>query len=497
MTIYQNIIGGNAVAGDMGTQPIYNPATGEQIAEVTLSGAAIVNQAVVAAEEALPGWANMPPLKRARVMFAYKELLEANLEKVAQAICTQHGKTLEDAKGEVIRGIEVVEFACGIPHLLRGDYTRNVGPAIDSYSDRQPLGVVAGITPFNFPAMVPMWMFPMAIACGNTFILKPSERDPAAPQLILELMHEAGLPAGVLNIVNGGKPAVNAILHHPSVKAISFVGSTPIAEYVYQTGTANGKRVQALGGAKNHMVIMPDADMDQAVDALMGAGYGSAGERCMAISVAVPVGQDTADRLVEKLAPRVSGIKIGVWNDPDAEMGPLVTEQHKDKVLGYINKGVEEGANLVVDGRDFALQGYENGYFVGGTLFDHVTTDMTIYREEIFGPVVCVARADSFDQAVSMVNDHEYGNGTAIFTRDGDAARSYADQIQVGMVGINVPIPVPVAYHSFGGWKRSLFGDHGAYGMEAVRFYTKLKTVTSRWPTGVRSGAQFNFPLNN
>ena len=497
MTIYQNIIGGNAVAGDMGTQPIYNPATGEQIAEVTLSSAAIVDQAVAAAQEALPGWANTPPLKRARVMFAYKELLEANLEKVAEAICTQHGKTLEDAKGEVIRGIEVVEFACGIPHLLRGDYTRNVGPAIDSYSDRQPLGVVAGITPFNFPAMVPMWMFPMAIACGNTFILKPSERDPAAPQLILELMQEAGLPAGVLNIVNGGKPAVDAILHHPSVKAVSFVGSTPIAEYVYQTGTANGKRVQALGGAKNHMVIMPDADMDQAVDALMGAGYGSAGERCMAISVAVPVGQDTADRLVEKLAPRVSGIKIGTWNDPDAEMGPLVTEQHKDKVLGYINKGVEEGANLVVDGRDFALQGYENGYFVGGTLFDHVTTDMTIYREEIFGPVVCVARADSFDQAVSMVNDHVYGNGTAIFTRDGDAARSYADQIQVGMVGVNVPIPVPVAYHSFGGWKRSLFGDHGAYGMEAVRFYTKLKTVTSRWPTGIRSGAQFNFPLNN
>jgi malonate-semialdehyde dehydrogenase (acetylating)/methylmalonate-semialdehyde dehydrogenase len=497
MTIYQNIIGGNAVAGDMGTQPIYNPATGEQIAEVTLSSAAIVDQAVAAAQEVLPGWANTPPLKRARVMFAYKELLEANLEKVAEAICTQHGKTLEDAKGEVIRGIEVVEFACGIPHLLRGDYTRNVGPAIDSYSDRQPLGVVAGITPFNFPAMVPMWMFPMAIACGNTFILKPSERDPAAPQLILELMQEAGLPAGVLNIVNGGKPAVDAILHHPSVKAVSFVGSTPIAEYVYQTGTANGKRVQALGGAKNHMVIMPDADMDQAVDALMGAGYGSAGERCMAISVAVPVGQDTADRLVEKLAPRVSGIKIGTWNDPDAEMGPLVTEQHKDKVLGYINKGVEEGANLVVDGRDFALQGYENGYFVGGTLFDHVTTDMTIYREEIFGPVVCVARADSFDQAVSMVNDHEYGNGTAIFTRDGDAARSYADQIQVGMVGVNVPIPVPVAYHSFGGWKRSLFGDHGAYGMEAVRFYTKLKTVTSRWPTGIRSGAQFNFPLNN
>jgi malonate-semialdehyde dehydrogenase (acetylating)/methylmalonate-semialdehyde dehydrogenase len=497
MTVYQNIIGGEAVSGDLGTQPIFNPATGEQIAEVTLSGDAIVDQAVSAALKALPDWANTPPLKRARVMFAYKELLEANLEKVAQAISTQHGKTLEDAKGEVIRGIEVVEFACGIPHLLRGDYTRNVGPAIDSYSDRQPLGVVAGITPFNFPAMVPMWMFPMAIACGNTFILKPSERDPAAPQMILELMQEAGLPAGVLNIVNGGKPAVDAILHHPSIKAVSFVGSTPIAEYVYQTGTANGKRVQALGGAKNHMVIMPDADMDQAVDALMGAGYGSAGERCMAISVAVPVGQETADRLVEKLAPRVSGIKIGTWDDPDAEMGPLVTAQHKDKVLGYINKGVEEGAKLVVDGRDFALQGYENGYFVGGSLFDHVTTDMTIYREEIFGPVVSVARADSFDQAVSMVNAHEFGNGTAIFTRDGDAARSYADQIEIGMVGINVPIPVPVAYHSFGGWKRSLFGDHGAYGMEAVRFYTRLKTVTSRWPTGIRSGAQFNFPLNN
>jgi malonate-semialdehyde dehydrogenase (acetylating)/methylmalonate-semialdehyde dehydrogenase len=497
MTVYQNIIGGEAVSGDLGTQPIFNPATGEQIAEVTLSGDAIVDQAVSAALKALPDWANTPPLKRARVMFAYKELLEANLEKVAQAISTQHGKTLEDAKGEVIRGIEVVEFACGIPHLLRGDYTRNVGPAIDSYSDRQPLGVVAGITPFNFPAMVPMWMFPMAIACGNTFILKPSERDPAAPQMILELMQEAGLPAGVLNIVNGGKPAVDAILHHPSIKAVSFVGSTPIAEYVYQTGTANGKRVQALGGAKNHMVIMPDADMDQAVDALMGAGYGSAGERCMAISVAVPVGQETADLLVEKLAPRVSGIKIGTWDDPDAEMGPLVTAQHKDKVLGYINKGVEEGAKLLVDGRDFALQGYENGYFVGGSLFDHVTTDMTIYCEEIFGPVVSVARADSFDQAVSMVNAHEFGNGTAIFTRDGDAARSYADQIEIGMVGINVPIPVPVAYHSFGGWKRSLFGDHGAYGMEAVRFYTRLKTVTSRWPTGIRSGAQFNFPLNN
>ena len=497
MSEFKNLINGKAVDGDAGTQPVFNPATGEETGTVHLSGKGIVDQAVEAANAALPEWSNMPPLKRARIMFKYKELLEANLDQIAEAISKQHGKTKEDARGEVIRGIEVVEFACGIPHLLRGDYTRNVGPAIDSYSDRQPLGVCAGITPFNFPAMVPMWMFPMSIACGNTFILKPSERDPGAPELIIDLLHQAGLPAGVVNIVNGGKDAVDAILTHPQIKAVSFVGSTPIAEYVYSTGTANGKRVQALGGAKNHMVIMPDADLDQAVDALMGAGYGSAGERCMAISVAVPVGQETADRLVEKLAPRVSSIKVGPWDDPDAEMGPLVTKQHLDKVSGYIDQGVKEGANLVVDGRGFSLQGYENGYFIGGSLFDNVTTDMTIYKEEIFGPVLSVARADSFDQAVKMVNEHEFGNGTAIFTRDGDAARSYADQIEIGMVGINVPIPVPVAYHSFGGWKRSIFGDHGAYGMEAVRFYTRLKTITSRWPTGIRSGAQFNFPLNN
>ena len=497
MSVYKNIIAGEFVDGDQGSQPVFNPATGEEIASVMLSGAGVVDKAVAAAKAALPGWANTPPLKRARIMFNYKALLEENLDALAEAISTQHGKTKEDARGEVIRGIEVVEFACGIPHLLRGDYTRNVGPAVDSFSDRQPLGVVAGITPFNFPAMVPMWMFPMAIACGNTFILKPSERDPAAPQLALELLQEAGLPKGVMNIVNGGKDAVDAILHHKDIKAVSFVGSTPIAEYVYTTGTANGKRVQALGGAKNHMVIMPDADMDQAVDALMGAGYGSAGERCMAISVAVPVGEQTADRLIEKLAPRVSGIKIGPWDDPDAEMGPLITKDAYDRVSGYIDAGVKEGADLVVDGRGFSLQGYENGYFIGGSLFDHVTTDMSIYREEIFGPVVSVVRADSFDTAVKMVNDHEYGNGTAIFTRDGDAARTFADGIEIGMVGINVPIPVPVAYHSFGGWKRSLFGDHSAYGMEGVRFYTRLKTVTSRWPTGIRSGAQFNFPLND
>jgi len=497
MKTYRNLINGEYVDGDAGSQPIFNPATGEETGSVTLSGAGIVNKAVEAAKAALPGWANTPPLKRARIMFNYKQLLEENLDALAEAISTQHGKTREDARGEVIRGIEVVEFACGIPHLLRGDYTRNVGPAIDSYSDRQPLGVMAGITPFNFPAMVPMWMFPMAIACGNTFILKPSERDPAAPQLAIELLEQAGLPKGVANIVNGGKEAVDAILTHPDIKGVSFVGSTPIAEYVYATGTANGKRVQALGGAKNHMVIMPDADMDQAVDALMGAGYGSAGERCMAVSVAVPVGKETADRLVEKLAPKVSAIKVGPWNDPEAEMGPLITRQHLEKVSGYIDAGVKEGADLVVDGRGFSLQGYENGYFIGGSLFDNVTTDMSIYKEEIFGPVLSVVRADTFETAVKMVNDHEYGNGTAIFTRDGDAARSYADQIEIGMVGINVPIPVPVAYHSFGGWKRSLFGDHGAYGMEAVRFYTRLKTVTSRWPTGIRAGAQFNFPLNN
>lgn len=496
MTVYKNIINGDYIDGDAGSQPIFNPSTGEETGSVMLSGKGVVDQAVAAAKTALPEWANTPPLKRARIMFKYKELLEANLEALAEAVSRQHGKTFEDAKGEVVRGIEVVEFACGIPHLLRGDYTRNVGPAIDSYSDRQPLGVMAGITPFNFPAMVPMWMFPMAIACGNCFILKPSERDPAAPQMACELLAQAGLPKGVMNIVQGGKEAVDAILTHPDIKGVSFVGSTPIAEYVYTTGTAHGKRVQALGGAKNHMIIMPDADLEQAADALMGAGYGSAGERCMAISVAIPVGAETADRLVEKLTPRVEGLKVGPWDDPDAEMGPLVTKQHLDKVSGYIDAGVKEGAKLVVDGRGFNLQGYENGYYIGGSLFDDVTSDMSIYKEEIFGPVLSVVRSDSFDAAVEMVNDHEYGNGTAIFTRDGDAARSYADRIEVGMVGINVPIPVPVAYHSFGGWKRSIFGDHGTYGMEGVRFYTRLKTVTSRWPTGVRSGAQFNFPLN-
>ena len=490
---------GDTVAPSQSTRvsPVFNPATGEQTAELPLSSAEEVGRAVVAAKAAAPEWGTTPPLKRARMMFKFKELLDRHAADLARAISKEHGKTHDDALGEVARGIEVVEFACGIPHLLKGEYSRNVGPEIDSFSDRQPLGVVAGITPFNFPAMVPMWMYPVAIACGNTFVLKPSERDPSAPMLAFDLFREAGFPDGVLNIVHGDKEAVDAILDHPDIKAVSFVGSTPIAEYVYSRGTAAGKRVQALGGAKNHMIVMPDADIDKAADALMGAGYGSAGERCMAVSVAVPVGEETADKLVETLIPKVRALKIGPSTDPDAEMGPLVTEQHLRKVLGYIDKGIEEGAELAVDGRGFKLQGYENGYFVGGSLFDKVTPDMTIYKEEIFGPVLSVLRARSFNEAVDLINAHEYGNGTAIFTRDGDAARSFADSIEVGMVGVNVPIPVPVAYHSFGGWKRSLFGDHSIYGPEGIRFYTRLKTITTRWPGGIKDGASFSFPTMN
>jgi malonate-semialdehyde dehydrogenase (acetylating)/methylmalonate-semialdehyde dehydrogenase len=491
---------GNAINGHVGPStaarfsPVFNPATGEQTAELGLSSAAEVGRAVAAAKEAAPAWGRTPPLKRARYMFKFKELLEKHADDVASAISKEHGKTHADALGEVARGTEVVEFACGIPHLLKGEFSRNVGTDVDTHSDRQPLGVCAGITPFNFPAMVPLWMYPVAVACGNTFILKPSERDPSAPMLVYDLFRKAGFPDGVLNVVHGDKEAVDAILDHPDIKAVSFVGSTPIAHYVYTRGTAAGKRVQALGGAKNHMIVLPDADIDKAADALMGAGYGSAGERCMAISVAVPVGEETANRLIEELAPRVRALKIGPATDPDAEMGPLVTKQHMQKVLGYLEKGVQEGAELVVDGRGLKLQGYENGYFVGGSLFDRVTKDMTIYKEEIFGPVLSVVRAENYDTAVDLINKHEYGNGTAIFTRDGDSARTFADQIEVGMVGINVPIPVPVAYHSFGGWKRSLFGDHSIYGPEGVRFYTRLKTVTTRWPAGIAHGAVFNFP---
>ncbi|HZP20508.1 MAG TPA: CoA-acylating methylmalonate-semialdehyde dehydrogenase [Bauldia sp.] len=498
MQTIMNAIGGElARSASPRSAPIFNPATGEQSAVLPLSTRAELDAAVAAAKLAFPAWADMPPLRRARFMFRFKDLLDQNTDRIAAAISAEHGKTHADAVGEVQRGIEVVEFACGIPHLLKGEFSRHVGPGIDTHSDRQPLGVCAGITPFNFPAMVPLWMYPIAIACGNTFILKPSEKDPSAAMTVYELFREAGFPKGVLNVVHGDKEVVDAILTHPDVKAVSFVGSTPIAEYVYRTGTHHGKRVQALGGAKNHMIVMPDADIDKAADALMGAGYGSAGERCMAISVAVPVGEETANRLVETLAPRVRQLKIAPATDPEAEMGPLVTKEHMKKVLGYIDAGVKEGADLVVDGRGFRLQGYENGYFVGGTLFDRVTPEMSIYREEIFGPVLSVLRSPSYEHAVKLINAHEYGNGTAIFTRDGDAARSFADKIEVGMVGINVPIPVPVAYHSFGGWKRSLFGDHAIYGPEGVHFYTRLKTVTARWPEGIKSGAVYTFPTMN
>ena len=495
MQIIQNAIAGKLTQSvSTRTQSVFNPATGEAIATLPLSTLDEVNAAVAAARKAQPAWGNTTPMKRARVMFKFKELLEKHADELAREISREHGKVHDDALGELARGIDCVDFACGVPQLLKGEFSRNVGPSIDTYSDRQPLGVVAGITPFNFPAMVPMWMYPIAIACGNTFVLKPSERDPSAPMLAWKLIMEAGLPEGVLNIVHGDKEAVDALLDHADVKAVSFVGSTPIAEYVYQRGTRAGKRVQALGGAKNHMIVMPDADMDQAADALMGAGYGSAGERCMAISVAVPVGDKTADALIAKLKPRVEALKIGPATDKDSQMGPIVSKAQRDKIVGYIDAGVEAGADLVVDGRGFSLQGYENGFFVGGTLFDNVKPDMKIYREEVFGPVLSVVRAKTYQDAVDLIHGHEYANGTAIFTRDGDAAREFADKIEVGMVGINVPIPVPVAYHSFGGWKRSIFGDHGIYGPEGVHFYTRLKTVTQRWPAGIKGGAEFSFP---
>jgi malonate-semialdehyde dehydrogenase (acetylating)/methylmalonate-semialdehyde dehydrogenase len=491
----QNAIGGRKVtSSSRRMSAVFNPATGEQTAVLPLSTKSEIDEAVAVAAKAAIEWGSTPPMRRVKPMFKFKELLEKHANDIARAISKEHGKTHADALGELQRGIDVVDFACGIPHLLKGEFSRNVGPDIDSWSDRQPLGVVAGITPFNFPAMVPMWMYPVAIACGNTFILKPSERDPSAPMLAWELFQEADFPDGVFNIVHGDKEAVDAILDHPDIKAVSFVGSTPVAEYVYRRGGASGKRVQALGGAKNHMIVMPDADMDQALDALMGAGYGSAGERCMAISVAVPVGKKTADTLVEALAPKVRALKVGPATDPESEMGPVVTAEAKRRITGLIDQGVREGAKLIVDGRGLTLQGYENGYYLGGSLFDHVTRDMRIYKEEIFGPVLSVVRTESYDEAAGLINSNEYGNGTAIFTRDGDAARAFADKIEAGMVGINVPLPVPVAYHSFGGWKRSIFGDHAIYGPEGVRFYTRIKTVTARWPSGIRGGAQFNFP---
>jgi malonate-semialdehyde dehydrogenase (acetylating)/methylmalonate-semialdehyde dehydrogenase len=492
-TLYHWIGGERVKAANGSFGDVFNPATGEVTARVPLGGADTVERAVAAAQAAFPAWAATPPLLRARVLFKFKALMEARIEELARIVTAEHGKVIEDAKGSIQRGLEVVEFACGIPQLLKGEFTEQVARGVDSYSLRQPLGVVAGITPFNFPAMVPMWMFPVAIACGNAFILKPSEKDPSAALFMADLFAEAGLPKGVFNVVHGAKEAVDAILHHPVIAAVSFVGSTPVAEYIYRTAAANQKRVQALGGAKNHLVVMPDADMDQAADALIGAAYGSAGERCMAVSVAVTVGGAAAP-LLEKLVPKARALRVGPGTDPASQMGPLVTKEHHAKVRGYVDLGVKEGAELVVDGRDIRLQGYENGYFLGPCLFDRVTPEMRIYKEEIFGPVLSVVRTKSFDEAAALVDKHEFGNGVAIFTRDGDAARDFASRTQTGMVGVNVPIPVPMAFHSFGGWKRSLFGDMSMHGPEGVRFYTRLKTVTARWPTGIRAGAEFVMP---
>lgn len=495
MSIVQHLINGELVSKGERTADVFNPSTGQAVRKVELASRATVQQAIDAAKAAFPAWRNTPPAKRAQVMFRFKQLLEQNEAKIAQMISEEHGKTLEDAAGELKRGIENVEFACAAPEVLKGEYSRNVGPNIDAWSDFQPLGVVAGITPFNFPAMVPLWMYPLAIACGNAFILKPSERDPSSTLYIAQLLLEAGLPKGILNVVHGDKEAVDALIEAPEVKALSFVGSTPIAEYIYAEGTKRGKRVQALGGAKNHAVVMPDADLDNAVSALMGAAYGSCGERCMAISVAVCVGDQAADALIAKLEPQIRALKIGAGTSCGLDMGPLVTAAARDKVLGYIDDGVASGAKLVVDGRDLRVAGCEDGYFVGGTLFDNVSPEMRIYKEEIFGPVLCVVRVDSLEQAMQLINDHEYGNGTCIFTRDGEAARLFCDEIEVGMVGVNVPLPVPVAYHSFGGWKRSLFGDLHAYGPDGVRFYTRRKAITQRWPQRKsHEASQFAFP---
>lgn len=490
-----HFIGGQHVAGTSGrVGPVFNPATGAETASVALANESEVRAAVATAKAAHPAWAATTPLRRARILNRFLAILEERTDELAAAITAEHGKVLSDAKGEIQRGIEVVEFATAAPELLKGEFSENVGTRVDSHSLRQPLGVVAGITPFNFPAMVPMWMFPVALACGNCFILKPSERCPSASLLIADWLAEAGVPKGVFQVVHGDKTAVDALLSDPDIAAISFVGSTPIARYIYETATRNGKRCQALGGAKNHMVIMPDADLDQAADALIGAAYGAAGERCMAISIALPVGKATADALIEKVAERAKKLAIGPGIDKTSEMGPLVSKPHLDKVRGYVDSGVAEGATLVLDGRGFKSPGHEDGYFIGASLFDNVTTDMKIYREEIFGPVLGIVRVDDFNTAVKLINEHEFGNGTAIFTRDGDCAREFASRIQAGMVGINVPIPVPMAFHSFGGWKSSLFGDHHMHGSEGVRFYTRLKTVTSRWPTGIRAGADFIMP---
>ena len=494
MNLIEHFIDGKIVSGTSDRKgKVFNPAIGKHESEVILGTKQDLDLAVQKAKKAFEKWSNVTPIQRARIIFKYKEIIEKNSDLLAKLIVSEHGKVYEDAKGSLTRGLEVVEFACGIPQMLKGDFTENVGTNIDSWSVRQPLGVCAGITPFNFPTKVPMWMFPMAIACGNTFVLKPSEKDPSCPLKLAELFSEAGLPDGVLNVVNGDKEVVDAILEHKDISAVSFVGSTPIAKYIYENAAKNEKRVQALGGAKNHCVVMPDCDLDQAVNGLMGAAYGSAGERCMAQSVAVAVG-NVGDKLVDELSKKVEALKIGPGMDKNSEMGPLVTKEHLERVRGYVDLGIKEGADLVVDGRDIKLQGYEDGYYIGGCLFDNVKKDMRIYKEEIFGPVLSVVRAKDFNEALNLINDHEFGNGTSIYTRDGDAGRTFANQIKVGMVGINIPIPVPVAFHSFGGWKRSLFGDQHMHGPEGVRFYTKLKTITSRWPSGVRSDPEFVMP---
>ena len=483
MRTVQHFIGGKLVEGHSGRfGDIFNPNTGDVQARVALADAGELDAAVQAAAAAQIGWAAVNPQRRARVMFEFKRLVEARMDELAELLSSEHGKVIADSKGDIQRGLEVIEFACGIPHALKGEYTEGAGPGIDVYSMRQPLGVVAGITPFNFPAMIPMWMFGVAIACGNSFILKPSEKDPSLPVRLGELFMEAGAPAGVLNVVHGDKAAVDAILTHPLIRAVSFVGSSDIAHYVYSTGAAHGKRVQAMGGAKNHGVVLPDADLDQAVKDIIGAAYGSAGERCMALPVVVPVGEKTANALREKVLNEIDGLKVGISTDPAAQYGPVVSAAHKAKIENYIQLGVDEGAELVVDGRGFKLQGYEKGFFVGPSLFDHVKPAMRTYKEEIFGPVLQIVRADSFEEAVKLPSEHDYGNGVAIFTRNGRAAREFASRVNVGMVGINVPIPVPVAYHTFGGWKRSAFGDTNQHGMEGVKFWTKVKTVTARWP---------------
>lgn len=495
MKDYGHFIGGQHVAGTSKRYgDVWNPSTGRLKDRVILATASDLNSAVEVAKQAQPAWANTNPQRRARVLMRFIDLINSEMDSLAALLSSEHGKTIIDAKGDIQRGVEAVEFYCGIPHLMKGEFTDGAGPSIDMYSMRQPLGVVAAITPFNFPGMIPLQKIAPAIACGNALVLKPSERNPGVPLRLAELLIEAGLPPGVMNVVNGDKEVVDAILDNPTIQAVGFIGSTSIAQYIYARGTANGKRIQAFGGAKNHMVIMPDADIGHAVDALIGASYGSAGERCMAISVAVPVGRDTADRLVEQLIPRVRSLKVGPAHDPEADYGPLVTKAALDRVTSYVEAGLDEGAELAVDGRGLKLQGYEDGFYLGGCLFDKVTPDMKIYKEEIFGPVLSVVRTENYEEALKIVDDHEYGNGVAIFTRDGDAARDFAARVNVGMVGVNVPIPVPLAYYTFGGWKRSSFGDLNNHGSDGVRFYTKTKTVTTRWPSGIRDGAEFAIP---